>query len=363
MGLLNSAIEEQKKAGLLNRTAGAEPVAPRRVVPATIQAPKQNAVQKVASKAYGLLPSVVRQGVDQVKDALFGNTRDRAVLQDAENKGQPVDFVTRLKVEGFLPFLGKSDEEVISENVVHLTDKGVAPERAEELAFYDRFKGRSMPGLPDEAKTRLDALAPTKDETRVLGIARLGNQLGVVGDAVGILPVGSIAKQGTRLTPRILVKATEETALKTLIKEGIDEGIATKFAPSVAAADAAGLPLAAGIRRRRRQPDGFDDDPLRRRQLRLGRHDLGHQRRRQPPRDPHQHDACAAVGRAARNHGVGRRDLALRAACGGIYLALCRGRLQRDALRRAGEGARGQRCGLAVDRARRDPRRDDRGLL
>ena len=265
MGLLNSAIEEQKKAGLLNRTAGAEPVAPRRVVPATIQAPKQNAVQKVASKAYGLLPSVVRQGVDQVKDALFGNTRDRAVLQDAENKGQPVDFVTRLKVEGFLPFLGKSDEEVISENVVHLTDKGVAPERAEELAFYDRFKGRSMPGLPDEAKTRLDALAPTKDETRVLGIARLGNQLGVVGDAVGILPVGSIAKQGTRLTPRILVKATEETALKTLIKEGIDEGIATKFAPSVAAVknDAKAQTLLDEIIRTQNELKAADANPLR----------------------------------------------------------------------------------------------------
>lgn len=239
MGLLNAAIEEQKKAGLLSKSAGDSPVPEKRIVPATIQAPKQNAVQKAGSKLYGLLPNFVKEGVDIAHDALFGNVKDRAVLQDMENKGQPIDFATRLKVEGFLPFLGKPDEEVISENVQHLKDKGVAPDRAEELAFYDHFKGRSMPGLPDEAKTRLEELQPTKAESRVLGIARLGNVLGSAGDVAGVLPVGSIAKVGESLTPRIIMRATEEGAAQVLTKAGVDEAIATRFAADVGRANSA----------------------------------------------------------------------------------------------------------------------------
>lgn len=233
MGLLNSAIEEQKKAGLLNRDAAAEPVAaPKRIVPATIQAAKPT----LGSKIYNALPKFAKEGVDVARDALFGNVKDRAFIQEQENQGKPVDFVTRLKVEGFLPFLGKPDEEVISENVKHLTDKGVAPERAEELAFYDRFKGRNTPGLSDEAKTRLEALAPTKDESRVLGIARFGNTLGAGLDVTGILPVGAItSRTAERLVPRALVKATEETAPKILSKAGIDDAVIQRFAPAVAA--------------------------------------------------------------------------------------------------------------------------------
>lgn len=238
MGLLNSAIEEQKKAGLLNRTAGDAPTkTPARIVPATIQAPKQGLLGKLASQVSRAIPAPIKEGVDLVKDALFGNPRDRAVLQDMEDKGQPIDFVTRLKVEGFLPFLGKSKTEQISENVVHLTDKGVDPARAEELAFYDVFKGRTPPGVPDEAKARYEALAPTKDEERVLGIARIGNTVGAAFDVGGVLPVGSIARQGTRLTVQGIVRSeTAAKALGLLKNARVDDAVATKFADAVVAA-------------------------------------------------------------------------------------------------------------------------------
>lgn len=238
MGLLNSAIEEQKKAGLLNRTAGDAPTTtPARIVPATIQAPKQGLLGKLASTVSRAIPAPIKEGVDTIKDALFGNPRDRAVLQDMEDRGQPVDFVTRLKVEGFLPFLGKSKTEEISENVVHLTNKGVDPARAEELAFYDVFKGRTPPGVPDEAKARYEALAPTKAEERVLGIARLGNTIGGALDVGGILPVGAISRTGTRLTTQAIVRSETLARATSLLKSAkIDDEIATKFADAVVAA-------------------------------------------------------------------------------------------------------------------------------
>lgn len=265
MGLLNSAIEEQKKAGLLNRTAGDVPaaalVSPKRIVPATIQAAKPTLGRTV----YNALPGFLKKGVDIGRDALLGNPRDRAVIQDMEEKGQPVDFVTRLKVEGFMPFLGKGKAEEISENVGHLVNKGVAPERAEELAFYDAFKGRSPMGVPDEAKARYEALAPTKDETRVLGVARLGNTVGAAFDVGGVLPVGAIARSGTRLTPRVLVKATEKTAAEVLAKNGIDPFIVNRFAPQVAsvASDAKAQTLLDDIIRTQNELKAVTPEPLR----------------------------------------------------------------------------------------------------
>ena len=238
MGLLNSAIEEQKKAGLLNRSAGAAPAPePRRIVPATIQAPKQGFLGKLASQVSRAIPAPIKEGVDTFKDALFGNPRDRAVLQQMEDEGQPIDFVTRLKVEGFLPFLGKGKAEEISENVVHLTNKGVDPARAEELAFYDAFKQGLPFGAPKEAGDRLKSMEPTKEEERVLGIARLGNTIGGALDVGGILPVGAISRQGVRLTTGAVVRTkSAQEALTLLTKARVEEDVAAKFADAIAAA-------------------------------------------------------------------------------------------------------------------------------
>ena len=154
------------------------------------------------SKLIRTLPEPLRGSLDfvinNIRDGLFGNPKDRAVVREYERAGKPSDLPTLLKTEGFLPFLGRTQTDQIEHRITKHENAGTDTARAAELAFYEVFsKGMFQPGteaanLRKQAEQRLADLQPTAQEKKTALFADIGQKLGSAADILNIIPIGSL---------------------------------------------------------------------------------------------------------------------------------------------------------------------------
>lgn len=204
------------------------------------------ATPSLSRRIISSLPAPVRGAIDTFSDALFGNAKDKAALADLDRSGAKVPITTRLRTEGFLPSLGRSQAERIERTASSLERKGIDGTRASDLAFYD-LAIRSAPNTPEGLRQRKDAenkfraLAPTDRERQALSVSRWLQAGEDVLDVAGVLPVGSIARTGGKAKDFIAasnkatsIRISEETREKALSgalesKRLTDEGTVTIY--------------------------------------------------------------------------------------------------------------------------------------
>lgn len=179
-------------------------------------------ISQGAGQSY--LPKFLQTGLDTTKEALFGNVKDKTYLRDLQNRGKDPGFLTNLRTEGILPFLGRDKTEQVERLSQSHENKGTDSSRAADLAFYKvNSRGIAPTNKAREAKDRYEALNPTRSEKVTAGLQGAGQKLGSVLDAT-FVPIGRIKPVGKLLqefisegTARIVQKLGKN---RVQIKEG-----------------------------------------------------------------------------------------------------------------------------------------------
>lgn len=174
-----------------------------------------------------------------VKQALFGGVKEKAQIADLESQGVKVPFLEKFVAEGFLPFLGKTNEEQITSRQKALEKKGIDSERAADIAFYSLFANKtSKPLDPElkqkkqEAEDKLAQLSLTSKEKRTVTLQNTFQKGGEILDAT-TFGVGSIARKPVlSVTQKLLSKAGKvEDAVQALLK--IEKNLDPKVAKTI----------------------------------------------------------------------------------------------------------------------------------
>jgi len=209
-----------------------------RVVPNTeLRAGKSGLTQMITNALPGILRRPFSNIVSDISDGLFGNPKDRAVVREFKKAKVDVPLTTLMETEGFMPFLGRSQTDQIEHLANQLEEKGVKPDRASSLAFYDVFsRGYAAPGTPQEerkkqAEARLKELAVTPEEKKVITYARLGQAVGGSLDAVGVLPVGKLVPKLGRGLDTLAAEARKYKSAEEFVRaqQPVYHGTNAKF--------------------------------------------------------------------------------------------------------------------------------------
>ncbi len=171
----------------------------------------------------------VRTVTDPIERVLVGSPEKREMIEDKRRMGIDVGFWEELSSKGFMPFAGRTEEELLKTSIKHQLDRGTSLERAEEIAIAELLaRGDYVAGSP--AKERWDELKKTLTEEEESGVkrARLGAKVGTAFDVATVLPIGTILKSA-KMTNLISALGTAEkvgVARSALLKAGVPEDIA-----------------------------------------------------------------------------------------------------------------------------------------
>ena len=194
---------------------------------------------------------VIRQGEPQkqtsaflnpVRDALFGNPKDKAVLRDMQRRGIDPGFFSTWGTEGFMSLTGRGKEEQKERIYYDLIGKGIDPNRATEIS-YNAIESRDNnlsqiakdlqsgeKSRRDQAADRLDELNLTTQEKVALGIQRAGQVVGTGLELLDFATAGSIkpvrkalSKEIGDRVAKIVANMTDEDA--TIIRRMYDSGL------------------------------------------------------------------------------------------------------------------------------------------
>lgn len=272
MGLL-SKTETTTKAGLLNRT----PIAP--TLPAlnvtanstpqtsfnvsvpdtiSIQAPKTKEVtasfpltgttisaskteestplRKLVSKIKNpTLKDIVSGIVDAPRNILFGDEQKRQEIKTMEEQGVKVPLSERIVSEGFAPSLGLSQTEIIDKKATDLIRKGVARDRAYEVASVDTLQRTIPKDLADmQRKEVLDKeekkLAITDQERSTLRFTNAVQSIFAGLDVAGFIPVGATVENIGKNVARIAKSKDVAVITDELVKIGVAKNEADNIA-------------------------------------------------------------------------------------------------------------------------------------
>lgn len=189
--------------------------------------------KSIFGKAFDKLPSFVREGVETIKEGLFGDPVDKALRRQAEERGVKIPIVEKMIGEGLLPFLGRTKAEKVDITKNSLVKRGVEPERAEEVAIKDVFARGSLRGAPEYKA--FEDLELSKEEKRGVRMSRLGQNIGAGLDAISFFPVGKISNVSkATLTNSLKIADNAGDVTKILSKVGIAEDVSQTYSPTLA---------------------------------------------------------------------------------------------------------------------------------
>lgn len=272
MGLL-SKTETTTKAGLLNRTPVASTLPALNVtanstpqtsfnvsVPDTIsiQAPKtkeatasfpltgttisasktveSTPLRKLVSKIKNpTLKDIVSGIVDAPRSLLFGDEQKRQEIKTMEEQGVKVPLSERIVSEGFAPSLGLSQTEIIDKKATDLIRKGVARDRAYEVASVDTLQRTIPKDLADmQRKEVLDKeeqkLAITDQERSTLRFTNAVQSIFAGLDVAGFIPVGATVENIGKNVARIAKSKDIAVITDELVKIGVAKNEADNIA-------------------------------------------------------------------------------------------------------------------------------------
>lgn len=219
----------QPVAPTATSTPEAPPVLPKSEISAAPTSPLKKLVR--------LLPKPVQSFLETGKDLLLGNQKDKEYLRRLESFDTSQGFMgqlhSELQSEGFLSFLGRSEVDQVSHLKEKLEEKGVPPDRAGDIAFYDFFS-RGNPTNPKvkDAKAKLAELSTTDAERSAIRMARIGQFLGSATDVANFIPAGFISKAALPgLTKILRVANTEKDVIDALKLAKVPDDVATEVAP------------------------------------------------------------------------------------------------------------------------------------
>ena len=263
MGLLN---QTQQKAGLLNRSSPSVPspqipqITANSTQQTSFQIPNEISVnfsvpKEVTKPSFPLQGttissapteevSPVRQLISKISSPfvreiatgvveaphkiLFGDPQVREQIKDLESKGYKVPFTEDFVASGFLPTLGKTQEEIIDDKAQRMVVKGIDPARAYEVATADTLK-RKLPKMGElgdiedmkKSDEYYNSLGVTDEEKSSLRTSNIVYSLMAGLDIAGNLPVGATVENVTKGLLRIAESKNANTIAGELIKLGV----------------------------------------------------------------------------------------------------------------------------------------------